>query len=307
MAKIPSDSAPKATPKIRRRIPKWAIESGKDPLANEQYYLRSLGRSLDLLNCFDGRTPLALKEISRRTKLPESTVFRVLLTLERHGYLEQHVDGTYQLAPKLIFGWLVDGANRLRELARPEIERLAYRFNETVSLAYLYGDRIHVIDSVETFHEIRIMNRVGRVLPPHCSAMGKAITAFQERRDADQILEIYGISRRTEKTMVDRNAIFGEFEEIRRTGVSYDREESILGGCCIGAAIRPKDQRVMAALSVSTPLIRMTPRREEEIKEAALESASLIARCILAAAASEAPSPASGAVSRRVPRPARKA
>ena len=61
------------------------------------------------------------------------------------------------------------------------MERLTQRFNETVSMAYLYDDRIHVLDSIETFHEIRISNRIGRVLPPHCSAMGKAITAFQDR------------------------------------------------------------------------------------------------------------------------------
>jgi len=80
---------------------------------------------------------------------------------------------------------------------RPELERLTRRFNETASMAYLYDDRIHVLDSIETFHEIRISNRIGRVLPPHCSAMGKAITAFQDRALAEQIVEVYGLSRRT--------------------------------------------------------------------------------------------------------------
>lgn len=272
---------PKTEAKVRRRIPKWALNSGKTEASDEQYYLRSIGRSLEILDCFDGKSQLGLKQISKRTKLPESTVFRVLLTLEKHKYLVQHVDGTYQLAPKLLFGWLIDGANTLRDIARPEIERLANRFNETASLAYLYEDRIHVLDSVETFHEIRISNRIGRVLPPHCSAMGKAITAFQDRRIADQILEIYGLSRRTDKTIVDRNALFDEFENIRSTGISCDREESILGGYCIGAAIRPAGQRVTAALSLSTPVIRMTPEREEQIRHAVLESAAAIATRIL--------------------------
>ncbi len=267
---------------IRRRIPKWAMSAGKEIVAGEgkeeQYYLRSIGRSLDVLDCFDGKTMLGLKEISRQTKLPESTVFRVLQTLERHRYLEQQVDGTYQLAPKLLFGWLVDRANALREIARPDIERLASRFNETASLGCLYEDRIHVLDSVETFHEIRVSNRVGRVLPPHCSAMGKAITAFQERRMADQILEVYGLSRRTEKTITDRNILFEEFELIRSSGVSYDREESMLGGYCIGAAICPAGERVSAALSLSTPLVRMTPQREEQIRQAVLDAAAAVAR-----------------------------
>ena len=242
----------------RRRIPKWALHS-KDTAANEQYYLRSIGRALEVLDCFDGKAPLALKEIGISTGLPESTLFRVLLTLEKHGYLKQAVDGTYQLAPKLRFGWLIEQANTLRDRVRPELERLTRRFNETASMAYLYDDRIHVLDSIETFHEIRISNRIGRVLPPHCSAMGKAITAFQDRALAEQIVEVYGLSRRTEFTITDRARLFDEFAQIRSTGVACDRQESILGGVCYSSALRPAEGPVVAAISLSTPVVRMTP------------------------------------------------
>jgi DNA-binding IclR family transcriptional regulator len=264
-----SSTQPKAT---RRRIPKWALHSS-DKTANEQYYLRSIGRALEVLDSFDGKAPLALKEIGIATGLPESTLFRVLLTLEKHGFLKQAADGTYQLAPKLRFGWLVEQANVLRDRVRPELERLVRRFNETASLAYLYDDRIHVLDSIETFHEIRISNRIGRVLPPHCSALGKAITAFQERAMAEQIVEVYGLSQRTEYTIVDRAHLFDEFAEIRSTGIACDRQESILGGVCFSAALRPATGPVVAALSLSTPIVRMTPEREEETRRAVLEAA----------------------------------
>jgi len=263
---------------IRRRIPKWALQSsGEAPGSSQQYYLRSIGRALDVLDCFDGKVPLALTEIGKRTGLPESTLFRVLLTLEKHGYLEQAVDGTYQLAAKLRFGWLIEQGSTLRKKARPELERLTHDFNETASLAYLYEDRIHVLDTVETFHEIRMSNRIGRVLPPHCSAMGKAITAFQERELADRILEVYGLSRRTEHTITDRSRLFEEFAEIRKTGIACDREESVLGGICYSAAIQAAGQPVVAAISLSTPLVRITPAREEEIRRAVLEAASRVA------------------------------
>jgi DNA-binding IclR family transcriptional regulator len=225
------------------------------------------------MDCFDGKIPLGLKEISTRTSLPESTLFRVLLTLEKHGYLQQAVDGTYQLAPKLRFGWLVEQASAVRVKLRPELERLAQRFNETASMAYLYDDRIHVLDSIETYHEIRMSNRIGRVLPPHCSAMGKAITAYQEPAMAEQIVETYGLLRRTEHTIVDRARLFAEFAEIRKTGVACDREESILGGICYAAAIRSGCLPVIAAISLSTPVVRMTPERELEIRQAVLETA----------------------------------
>ena len=272
-----SKSATETAKPIRRRIPKWALQSATDTASSEQYYLRSIGRALDVLDSFDGKAALALKDIGAKTGLPESTLFRVLLTLEKHGYLQQAVDGTYQLAPRLRFGWLIEQANRLRDAVRPELERLAHHFNETASMAYLYEDRIHVLDSVETFHEIRMSNRIGRVLPPHCSAMGKAITAFQEQALADQILEIYGLARRTEHTITERARLFEQFAEIRRTGIAADREESILGGICYSAAIRPAGKPVVAAISLSTPIIRMTPERDEATRKAVLEAAQRIA------------------------------
>jgi DNA-binding IclR family transcriptional regulator len=265
-------NSPAADKSPRRRIPKWALHAN-DTASNEQYYLRSIGRALEVLDCFDGKAPLALKEIGISTGLPESSLFRVLLTLEKHGYLQQAVDGTYQLAPKLRFGWIIEQGNTLREKVRPELERLAQRFNETASMAYLYDNRIQVLDSIETFHEIRMSNRIGRVLPPHCSALGKAITAFQDRALAEQIVEVYGLTRRTEHTITDRARLFDEFGEIRRTGVACDREESILGGICYSAALRPAGRQVLAAISLSTPIVRMTPERDAETRKAVLEAA----------------------------------
>lgn len=262
---------------IRRRIPKWALQAGEGSGPDHQYYLRTIGRALEVLDCFDGQVPLSLKDIGARVDLPETSLFRVLLTLEKHKYLQQHRDGTYQLAPKLIFGWLVQAADHLRALARPEMERLAHTFDETVSLSYLYDDRIHVLDCVETFHEIRMTNKIGRVLPPHCSAMGKVITAFQSRELADRILEAYGLTPRTEATITDRNKLFADFEESRRTGIAADREESVLGGTCFSAALRTESKPIVAAVSISTPTIRMTPDLEKSIKAALLESAARLA------------------------------
>ena len=278
-AKSSTVAAPKAT--VRRRVPKWAVEKTEAANGNngdEAYYLRSIGRALDVLNCFDGQTPLSLKEISQQMRLPESSLFRVLRTLEHHEYLQQHRDGTYQLAPRLIFGWLVRASEHIRDVARPELQQLVNAFNETASLAFLFDDRIHVLDCMETFHEIRMTNKVGRVLPPHCSAMGKAITAFQDRALADRMLEVYGLTPRTDHTIIDRQKLFSQFEEIRKTGVACDREESIRGGICFGVAIQPEGKPVVAALSLSTPAMRMDRAREEKIQQALVASARTIAR-----------------------------
>jgi IclR family acetate operon transcriptional repressor len=266
------------TPKnVRRRIPQWALHPNQKLVENKKYFLRTIGRAIDVLDAFDGNRVLSLKDLSKQTELPEPTLFRVLFTLEQRGYLIQAVDGTYQLAPKLRVGWQTEDASSLRKMCRPQLEFLTNKFNETVSVAYLLNDRIQVLDCVETFHEIRISNRIGRVLPPHCSAMGKVITAFQDRTAADQILEAYGLFPRTANTITDRSKLFEEFEMIRASGIGYDREESVLGGLCISAAIQPAGAPVLAAVSISTPLVRMTKNLEEDICHAVLEAAKNIA------------------------------
>lgn len=253
----------------RRRRPKRRAES-----AGEQYHLRAIERALDVLDAFtERRQELTLKDLSLLLRVPESSLFRILLTLESRGYLVQKPDGAYCLPAKLLYGRVHERAERLREQMRPYLQKLARRFDETASLAYLFGERIQVLDTVETFQEVRLTNKPGRVLPPHCSSLGKAITAFQPPERMDRILEVYGLFRRTENTIVDRQALLAEFEEIRRKGYAVDREESVAGGMCIGAPLTRDGQHVVASISMSVPMVRMSPEREQEIARAVLETA----------------------------------
>jgi len=259
-----------AATRQRRRRPKQNAPPAADGSnSNQRYYLRVVTRALDVLEAFSEERPqLSLKEIARLVDLPESSLFRILLTMQARGYLVQNQDGAYELPPKILFGKLHERSERMRAAMRPYLESLAHRFDETASLAYLFGEHIKAIDTVETFHEIRITNKPGRVLPPHCSSLGKAITAFQENEFIERILESYGLYRRTDKTVIDRQALKLEFEQIRARGYAVDREETTIGGICIGAPITAGGAPVFAAVSVSTPLVRMTPERERAIIEA---------------------------------------
>jgi DNA-binding IclR family transcriptional regulator len=267
-----------STPQRRRR-PKGGASAARKrgDLISEQYYSKTIGRALDVIECFsDGQPTLSLKEINRLVRLPEASLFRVLLTLESRGYIDRNADGSYRLSRKVLFGKLLERADNLARIAHPELQNLASRFNETASLAYLFEDRIEVLDTVETFHEIRVTNMPGRVLPPHCSALGKAITAFQDRSVTDRILEVYGLTRRTEHTIVSRDALLAEFEQIRAKGYAVDREESVTGGICIGSPVNFGQGRVVAALSVSTPKARMSAEKEQALTRAVMESARSI-------------------------------
>jgi DNA-binding IclR family transcriptional regulator len=264
----------------RRRRPK-NLGAPAAALSPEPYSSKAINRALDVLESFpDEFAVLSLKDLSARHELPESSLFRILQTLEARGYLIQGADGAYRLTPRLLYGKARERAEKLREVARPHLHQLAMRFNETASLSYLFEDRIQVVDTVETFHSMRLTNRPGRVLPPHCSSMGKSITAFQPPERIDRILEVYGLVKRTPNTIMDHPALLAEFERIRERGYAFDREESSEGAICIGAPVRRQGKPVVASISLSTPLLRYQPKREPEVIAGVCETAQAIAQAL---------------------------
>jgi DNA-binding IclR family transcriptional regulator len=272
-------SQPATIPPQRRRRPKRAAAPPAEPVeSGSQYHQRAIGRALDVLESFDDDRPeRTLKEIAQDISLPESSLFRILMTLEGRGYLVQNSDGAYSLAPKVLLGRIHERAEKVRRVLRPHLQKLAGRFDETSSCGYLFENRIQALDSVETFHAIRMTNKPGRVLPPHASSLGKVITAFQRPETIDRILETHGLVPRTAHTVSDRQTLLAEFERIRAQGYAMDREESVAGGICVGAAVTLDGSSVTSALSVSTPVVRMTPERELEITRAVLDAARAVA------------------------------
>ena len=240
---------------------------------NYTSYSKAVARVLDVLECFpDEETSLSMTEISRLGKFPESSLFRILYTLTLRGYLCRSENGVYRLAPRLVLGKLRERANIVCEAVHPLLKQLSTRFDETASAAFLFVDKVEVLDTVTSFHEIGMSNAVGRVVQPHASSLGKAITAFQSKQKIDNILQVNGLHRRTEKTVVDRPAILAEFERIRKQGYAEDNGESVLGAHCYGAPLHDEKGRVTAALSVAPPSIRITQEREQEMIQAVLEA-----------------------------------
>ncbi len=238
-----------------------------------EYYSKAIGRALDVLGYFsDSETTLNLTELVKMSGIPEASLFRILLTLEYHHYLQRNPDGSYQMAPKVLFGTLHERADNVRQKIHSLLINLNQRFDETVSLAYLFGDKIQVIDVLEAFNEVRATNTLGKLLPPHCSSMAKAITAFQPQDRTDRIVQVYGLVRFTENTIIERLALLKEYEQIRRNGWSMEREESSKGICCFGAPVFNEKQHAVAAISVMCPLIRLTPEREKKLIQALVQT-----------------------------------
>lgn len=246
----------------------------KEPYTS-QAVLRAL-KMLDILGQSSEAQPL--QALCERLGLAKASAFRLMHTLEEAGYAGRDASGGYVAVGR---GSLQSARyrRRLPESASAEMLRLRRRFRETVSLAALFDNHIEVVEVFESPEFMRMSNTVGRILPPHASSLGKAVTAFQSEQRRETLVRSYGIYRYTANTIVDESRLQQEFEDIRCRGHAVDAEENTLGGRCLGAPLLDGSGTAFAALSVSMPTSRhKTESMQRRIVEALRESVEVVVR-----------------------------
>ena len=238
---------------------------------DDKYFSKVIGKALDLLGILRATSqPQSLNELTLRVGLAKSSVFRMLHTLEVSGYIERDPSGRYQVAAGVRTWGREQLISDLLEAAGPPMRELSREFGETVSLAARFENRIEVVATIESPQLIRMGNTVGRILPPHASSLGKAITAHQTEDVRERLIRSYGINRFTTHTITDEVALKSELERVRDRGFSIDEEESVLEGRCFGAPIIGADGEVYAAISLSLPKMRVRDKQTETRLVAAL-------------------------------------
>ncbi|MCL5744174.1 MAG: IclR family transcriptional regulator [Acidobacteria bacterium] len=244
-----------------RAAPKREEFHKKDP-----YFLRAVGKALEAQEILK-RSPSAvsLAEMASHLNLTKSSALRILHTLEACKYLQKKEDGRYASPENGANKVSGESVQRLIQAADGPLRELVREFRETVGLGVLFENHIEVVSVVESPELIRMGNTVGRILPPHASALGKCIAAFQSEARREKLLRSYGIVRITQNTIVDELRLKEEFERIAARGYSIDEEESTLHGHCFGAPITSPAGEVVAAISISPVLSRVPVRGREKM------------------------------------------
>ncbi len=235
---------------------KSASPSSARELRPDRYYSRAIGNALRVLELFQQSSrPLALADVTQAVKLPKSSAFRILRTLEVAGYIQRVENERFVLA-RAAAAMANHQVNQVVEAARPMMRQLSQEFRETISLAFLFENRIEVAAVIDSPHRVSMGNEVGGLIPPHASSLGKCISAFQEDGLREKLFRSFGLVRFTPNTIVEEMALAKELELVRAQGFARDLEETTLGGCCLSAPIFDKQDRAVAAISISMPKMR---------------------------------------------------
>jgi IclR family transcriptional regulator, acetate operon repressor len=233
---------------------------------------RAIDRAAALLvDVIEADAPRSLGELAADGGLPRSTAARLAATLERRGLLRRGAGGFLQPGPVLVDYARRGARGDLTELAQPVLERLAARSGETVNLVVAAGGGAACVAQADGRFLLGGSNWVGRTIPFHCSAGGKALLAFGAAALPQGRLE-----RRTAKTVTTRDALERDLAATRARGWSTIVDELEEGLAGVGAPVLGRDGRAAAALTIYGPIVRLTDERIPELGAALVAEASAL-------------------------------
>jgi IclR family KDG regulon transcriptional repressor len=241
--------------------------------------IQSVERALRILDLFDERDrELSISEISKRMSLHKSTIHSLLKTLQKHHYIAQNEEnGKYSLGLKLFErGNFVTSSMDLRRISKPHLEHLSDLTGFTVHLVIHDGKEGVYIDKVEGTGSTVLYSRIGRRVPIHSSAVGKSLVAYKSDDEIEQLLADYIFEKRTEKTLLSKEQFLKEVSEIRQCGYSIDNEENEPGIYCIAVPIKDYSGKVIAAISISMSVARVSEAKVQEIVQLLKETTEKI-------------------------------
>jgi DNA-binding IclR family transcriptional regulator len=242
--------------------------------------VRSVSRAVRILEVFGQGSALTVTEVARSLRLPKSSVYELLATLTAEGLVEKDDgSGRYRLGLRLLdLAYAVRHNLEVSRVARPQLEQLAARLDETVQLTVLDRDQVLYIDGCESSRQLRTFFDLGDRAPLHCTALGKAILAFLPPPEIERIIRLKGLRRFTANTLTRADALRAELARTRERGYSIDNIEHEEGVRCIGAPLRDRGGAIRAAISVSGPSTRLPPERDAAIARLVVQAAEEISR-----------------------------
>lgn len=205
-------------------------------------------------------------QIHQELGIPKSSLHGLLWTLVSRGWVEVDESGTlFGLGVRsLLVGTAFIDADTTVARFTHAVDAIAGATGETVHHGRLDGTDVVYLVTRQSVHGLRLFSRVGRRLPAHAAAIGKAILANHLNRFDELYPPGAELARLTPYTLTNRRELFQELEAVNARGFAIDREENTVGVNCFAMAL-PGGHSAQDAISVSVPMARLDPNREREI------------------------------------------
>ena len=221
--------------------------------------LKTLARGLKALE-FLAQQPQGCTNVdmARFLQTDRATSLRILQTLVHCGFAVKD-ENKYRISYRL-FAYLASSQGFLVGLARPVLQKLAEETGFTATLAVWEGRSVVPIALEKGKAHLIVNSNLGQPVPPHASALGKVLLAFQQEDFQAEILQSLDLPSFTPNTLTDKEALAAELRRVRECGFATDHEEYFPGVRCVAFPLLGPDGRILAAVSVSYPATSHTTK-----------------------------------------------
>lgn len=241
-------------------------------------FVQSLERGLSVLRIFSRDQPsVTLSEAAALTNLTRATARRILLTLERLGYVR--ADGRrFVPTPRMLeIGYAYLASLDLWAAAQPCMSELVERTQESASAATLDGTDLVYVARVPSRRVMTIALSVGSRLPAYPTSMGRVLLAELDDGELDAYLERVELRQLTPCTITDPARLRDRIAEAREQGWCIVDQELESGIRSIAAPIRDQHGAAIAALNIGSHAGRVsTERLRDEFRPLLLDAAAQI-------------------------------
>jgi IclR family pca regulon transcriptional regulator len=216
-------------------------------------FIEALARGLEVITAFrPGRPTMTLAEVAAATGLARPTARRILLTLAELGYVRAGERG-FALTPRVLdLGVAYTRSLGLWDVARPHMERLVARTNESCSIARLDGSDVIYVARVSVPKIVALAVQIGTRFPALPTSLGKVQLAALSTEEVDRVLAEPSRSGLVPARVPDRAARDEELRDVRARGWALTDQELAVGIRSVAAPLRDGSGRVIAGINVNT-------------------------------------------------------
>jgi DNA-binding IclR family transcriptional regulator len=219
---------------------------------------------------------LGIRDTSRRTGIDKSVVSRLLTQLEALSMAtKEEVQGRYHVGPRLFaLSSAIVARDSLSRAARPILETLVRRFNETCYLATRHLDTFTFSAKVECTRPIRYIIELGSTAHLHAGAAGRAILLGMPEDEARAILQTTELEQLTDRTATDVERLLQLAAEDQTRGWSFSHGERMEGATAVAAPFFDAEGDCRGSVVFTRPAMRHTddlPVVGEAVVKAAAE------------------------------------
>lgn len=238
--------------------------------ANGKSLIKSVQKSLKILKfIIDSEEEVNLSDLQKELGYNVSTIHHLLKTLMEEGFISQNkTTKKYDIGPEIFFAWL-GGRRPEKYFARvtPILEECVEETGETTNLFIRDDDEAVCITGCESKKTLRAFLKIGRRIPLHCTAAGKAFLINHKPEELQKYLK---------NAPVDLNNLIEELEISKERGYTLEIDEFEDMITAIGVPVLDNKGKVICTISNIAPSTRVDEESIQFISQKLIEASKKI-------------------------------